>query len=271
MNEALIIATAVLLLSLVAILIHKNRRQQIRQRQRDGVELLVQLRTLLQHTQKHRGASYGALNGDQQLQQSLAGVAAAVNQAIVQVDCLPQLACQDHWLAYRDHWQRLHSNNLKLEAENNLQQHNRLISVLLYLIEDVAEQANLDELASTENDIHNLTSIWRDLPRTAELVGQARVLGSGILAEGKAGTVDKIRMRFVRGKLQEYIDAEQNGEQALLHLVSVIDQQILADSPAQQNGASALNASDYFELSSRAMEPFFASMDAGIGRLKQMT
>lgn len=239
-----------------------HQRKNKHQRQQLGIELLMQLRTLLMLTQKHRGASYGALRGDDQLKHSLSTIEQPLLKVIESIQHHPYLHQQEHWLAYQDHWQRLHLNNLQLDAENNLAQHNQLISVLLYLLEDIAEQTRLNELASDE-----LSKLWRELPRTAELVGQARVLGSGILAEGKADTVHKIRMRFVRGKLQEYANQHPAQSDQLARLLTVIDQQILSEQPCA-NDETHMSASDYFELSTRAIEPFFRQMDEGLNQLK---
>lgn len=228
-------------------------------RQCAGVQQLISLKALLVLTQRHRGASYGAINGEQTLRDALPAIEQQMENHIRELAPLSEHGPQqDHWLAFCDHWSRLQKNNLQLGAENNLAQHNQLIGVLLYLLEDVAESSRLNEVSH-----ESLQHLWRDLPRTAELIGQARVLGSGIMAAGNTDSVHKIRMRFVRAKLEEFLTQSDQSHEKLQELMNVIDLQILQES-AQPMGARA-----YFDLSSAAMEPFFRRIDKGLECLKQ--
>ncbi|WP_430461058.1 hypothetical protein ACQUQU_17790 [Thalassolituus sp. LLYu03] len=243
------------------LLFRQLRRSLITSRQRTGVQQLMLIKQLLVLTQRHRGASYGAIKGDTQLRTTVAELERAMEQQIRQLSPLADAGRQqDHWLAFADHWSRLQRNNLSTDAENNLAQHNQLIGVLLYLLEDVAESSWL-----TEAGQEPMTWLWRDLPRAAELVGQARVLGSGIMAEGTTDSVHKIRMRFVRSRLEQVMTEQARGNEKLQELMTVIDQQILQES-AQRMGAKA-----YFDLSTQAMEPFFQRIDDGLKRLQQLT
>lgn len=234
------------------------RKRSLLEKQKAGVQLLVDLKKLLMLTQRHRGSSYGAIKGDEELRKAIPSIEQPMEQCINNLQSLKESGRQqEHWLAFCDHWQRLQKNNLSLEAENNLEQHNHIISVLLYLLEDVAESTNLTELTS-----ESMEYLWRDLPRTAELVGQARVLGSGIMASGNTDSVHKIRIRFVRSKLEEFITGNNTPNPKLLELMTVIDQQILQDD-------RRMTGREYFDLSTQAIEPFFQRMDDGLKQLQQ--
>lgn len=242
-------------------LLRIRRHYQQRRRQRHGVQQLICLKNLLVLLQRHRGSSYGALHGDITLRDALPRLEQQIRTEIDLLEHLqPSAAVQEHWLAFTDHWQRLQQNNLQLEAEQNLAQHNQLIAVVLNLLEDVAETSELIRLQPAGD-----SRLWRDLPRTAELIGQARVLGSGILASGSHDSVHKIRMRFVLTRLQEFLH-QHPGHYPRLHLLAdVINDQIV------QNLAAPMPARDYFDLSSAAMEPFLQAMDEGLRRLQQQT
>ncbi len=240
------------------LLIRVLHQRYLLQRQQAGVGYLVELKKLLLLTQRHRGSSYGAINGDNELRKVIPDIERPIEDCIRNLNKLGEAGRQkDHWLAFIDHWQRLQKNNLNIDAENNLAQHNQIISVLLYLLEDVAESACLNG-----NCQPSLEYIWRDLPRAAELIGQARVLGSGIMASGSADSVHKIRMRFVRSRLEEFITDNGSADKKLLELMQVIDQQILQD-------GQRMSAREYFDLSTQAMEPFFRRIDEGLEGLKQ--
>lgn len=260
MNTSLLLSLLFPALGLVLIAVfRRTRSQRLLSHQRKGVELLVNITRLLVLTQRHRGSSYGVINGDQSLRDTVFNIEQQMTQAIAALQSLGEGGRQqEHWLAFADHWTRLQRNNLTLEAENNLEQHNHLISVLLYLLEDVAESCCLNEACGGSQEY-----IWRDLPRTAELIGQARVLGSGIMASGNKDSVHKIRMRFVRSRLEEFLTHGGENNDKLQELMSVIDLQILQENP------QTMSAKAYFELSTQAMEPFFRRIDDGLKRLGQ--
>ena len=260
MNASLLVsllfpATGLLLI----VLFRRGRSRRLLNRQRKGVGLLMDITRLLVLTQRHRGSSYGVINGDNSLRDTVFSIEQEMARAISTLQSLGENGRQqEHWLAFADHWTRLQRNNLTLEAENNLAQHNHLINVLLYLLEDVAESCCLNEACGGAQEY-----IWRDLPRTAELIGQARVLGAGIMASGNKDSVHKIRMRFVRSRLEDFLTHGGENNEKLQELMRVIDQQILQENP------QTMTAKAYFELSSQAMEPFFRRIDEGLKRLGQ--
>lgn len=242
---------------LLFVLLHQSKKIKTRRLQKEGLERLLNLKSLLMLVQRHRGMSYSVLMGDSALRNDITQVEQNISRCNEQLQSLGQHPRhRDYWLSFFDHWSRLQRNNLTLAAENNREQHNQIISVLLYLIEDVAEYARLSELCEDP-----LQHIWRDLPRTAEWIGQARVLGSGMLAAGHYERVDKIRISFIRSKLAGYIESERIQGSRLNELVTVIDQQLLQDE--QQK----LSSKAYFDLSTQAMEPLFQSMDQGLKKL----
>ncbi len=242
-------------------LLRMRQQYDIRRQQRHGVQQLMSLKNLMTLLQRHRGSSYGALKGDTELGQALPRLEQQIHTEIELLEHLqPSPAIQEHWLAFTDHWQRLHRNNLQLEAEQNLTQHNQLIAVVLNLLEDVAETSELMRLQAAGDG-----RLWRDLPRTAELIGQARVLGSGILASCSQDSVHKIRMRFVLTRLQEFLQQQPGRYPQLQTLTEVIDTQIV------QNSATPMPAKAYFDLSTQAMEPVLQTMDEELRQLQHYT
>lgn len=242
-------------------LLRMRQHYEMRRQQRHGVQQLICLKNLMTLLQRHRGSSYGALKGDIELGRALPRLEQQISTEIGLLEHLqPSPAVQEHWQAFIDHWQRLQQNNLQLEAEQNLTQHNQLIAVVLNLLEDVAETSELLRLNPAEGG-----RLWHDLPRTAELIGQARVLGSGILASGSYDSVHKIRMRFVLTRLQDFLHQHPGRYPQLQTLTEVIDAQIV------QNSATPMPAKAYFDLSTEAMEPVLRTMDEELRQLQHYT
>ena len=261
MNSLSLWITLALLPALLVLLglLRIRQRYQIHRLQRHGVQQLLCLKNLMVILQRHRGSSYGALKGNAELGHALPKLEQQISTEIALLEDLqPSAAVKEHWLAFIDHWQRLSLNNLNLDAEQNLAQHNQLIAVVLNLLEDVAETSELIRLQPAGD-----SRLWRDLPRTAELIGQARVLGSGILASGSHDSVHKIRMRFVLTRLQEFLQQHPGHYPQLQILTEVIDAHIV------QNSASPMHAKAYFDLSTQAMEPVLQTMDAELRQLEQ--
>jgi hypothetical protein len=145
-----------------------------------NIGLVKNLKVLLIFIQQHRGLTTGYLHGDRSLDN-------AVRQAKQRVDNQWRVIENDHPLIIEDqlfegistHWKRLSFRWQQKAVTNNIEQHNRLIINLLYLIENQAE-SYLPMLSFGRDS--GLDVIWKELLETIEAIGQTRAIGMGVVS-----------------------------------------------------------------------------------------
>lgn len=227
------------------------------------VQYLLHLKKLLSYFQYHRGLSYSYLNGQHSAASEIIEKQRLIAQELPSLALLarhPHLA--EHWQALLDHWRRLQVNNLTLATEENLAQHNRLINTLLYLIED------LTELNAWNNQDHRngLGSIMAIL-HTTEWLGQARALGSGMIAANRFGQTEQGQMGFIQGKLQDCLQMHSSNHDSLDKLLAL--SQHISSHFIEQPALNELNGSQYFNMASEVIDCYMAELDSIMGRLQQ--
>ena len=163
-----------------------------------NIKLVQKLKVLLINIQQHRGLTTGYLHGDLSLDN-------AVRQAKMRVDNQWRTIENDHTLITEDklfegistHWQRL-SSRWQQSVVNNIEQHNRLIVNLLYLIENQAE--SYGPMLRFGRD-SGLDVIWKELLETIEAIGQTRAIGMGVVSAGTSSAVERIQLKFLVEKV----------------------------------------------------------------------
>lgn len=242
--------TLALLVSLSAISILLLRRSihcRLANARSESLQQLINLKGLIRLTQNHRGLSYRVLNGDTSQQTELKSIERAIDAQAELLTALQTIdSVADYWQGFSDHWQRLKQHNLEVTADNNLEQHNRLISGLLSIAEDLIEHGHWCDLEFKDQQSDTLTLI--DLLISAEWIGQARALGSGILAAGNSTSVERIRMNFLKNKLLVHVsESKEVINLPLTTLIEMIDQHLLAEEP------TPLSSNEYFEVATRSI------------------
>ncbi len=227
------------------------------------IQYLLHLKKLLSYFQYHRGLSYSYLNGQQSAAQEIIEKQRLIAQELPSLALLarhPHLA--EHWQALLDHWRRLQVNNLELAMEENLAQHNRLINTLLYLIEDLTEL----KAWSSQDHRKGLGSIVAIL-HTTEWLGQARALGSGMIAANRFGQSEQGQMGFIQGKLQDCLQLHSSNHDSLDKLLAL--SQNIGRYFIDQQQTSELSGNQYFNMASEVIDSYMAELDSIMGRLQQ--
>ncbi|MCG8614458.1 MAG: nitrate- and nitrite sensing domain-containing protein [Pseudomonadales bacterium] len=279
MNELAINSTSltitvvfpVLLLILIGVLFLRKVRQQ-RKEQIEGLNLILTITRLVKLLQQHRGLSYGLLRGDRELLVRLNQVEQQIGNCIGTLMPVPRVLSElERWVGFESHWASLSRRNLEIAAENNLEQHSLMIANLLFMIEDIAEVSHL-----TDNDIKSdmkISNLWRLMLQSAEWVGQARALGTGVAATGTCTSVERIRLKFLRGKIamsMAMINSQDSGLaeavelplRGLQNLLQTMDESLIA---AQR---PSVTPEHYFDLATESIESIIKVFDELIGRLQ---
>jgi hypothetical protein len=225
------------------------RHKKVRfQRYLAGITRLKQLCLLLVTLQQHRGLCNGYLNGDKTLIRQITEIQRKVRQsreAINQPGCWA--LSSSVWQGVQDHWGRLSVGYAGLDSVDCISQHNQMISHMLYLIEDCAQAHRLQELELPGHG--SSIFLWQELLTMVEFIGQARALGTGVVAAGHCDSVNRIRLNFIHSKLsstQEYVDAERPAA-ALKSLLSTLRQEVIREKPL-------IGVAEYFDQASAVIE-----------------
>lgn len=279
MNAFVLSTLLIMLIAILGslVLLPQRHRARCRQRRIETLRLLSALRSLIGHLQQHRGASNGYLCGATRMAGEVERLRGKIAQDIGTCDQFTDvLRHQARWESFCEHWARLGTQVMKLPVANNLQQHNLLIANLLYLLEDLAETRELSDPAIMGR---TLPYVWRELLQTAEWVGQARALGTGMAAAGASTSAERIRMRFLRDRIlalsqESFARLRDHGasdtwldmpvaeaEQAVQRLLTDIEQALLASE------TPAVGATDYFQRATRTIDALLGIVDQVLQRL----
>lgn len=243
-----------------------RKRFAVKKKHIQGIKLLNDLRQILAFTQRHRGLTTANLKGDQSQLDQILDVENFVNSTCKKIESSSQwLKYNDLWLDISTQWQRLVAQYKQKTVENNLEEHNKLIQIILYLIEDTADEYGLLNIESRYS--FSLEFFWKDLLETTEYMGQARALGMGIAASGKCDSLERIRLNYLIGKVSEQ---EQRllqrlnlnrKEQANIHSLLECMKHTL---PLSLNN---LSTDDFFRLATSAIDTVYAKYDEALNQL----
>ncbi|WP_133469095.1 hypothetical protein [Paraglaciecola marina] len=177
----------------------KNKREL--QQNRHILTKVKRLKLLISLLQKHRGKNAANIKGDQQAKQVITGIQTQLKPLIEELNSEPFITNQERWLGFSDHWPRLENSAANLTLEKSFIQHTHLIANLLYLFEDLAEHEHFNK--SSFESLPNISLLWRELPFTAEYIGQSRAMGVAIAATGASTQVDKVKLGYLEKKITE--------------------------------------------------------------------
>lgn len=241
-----------LVLSVVAFLTltYFSRRRAYVARQSQGLTLLKEFRVLVTLTQQHRGLTNGFLNGDKLLMQQIRPIQAQVSRAITGLEAEQWIAKNAEWQDIKHRWDQICLDHEAMKPELSLKRHTALIRCILFLVDDCAEHFRLYEIEYGEQG--SIRYLWQGILVTAEHIGQARAIGTGVAAAQECSSVDRIRLNYLNQAISQ-IDFLENSE-TLDELKTTIERKILVDS-------ERISPSDYFGLATSAIETLLINFD----------
>ncbi|MDU0355895.1 hypothetical protein RS130_20170 [Paraglaciecola aquimarina] len=200
MDTAFSLLAAFVLAAAMTIYITHSKKNKWRHQQ-TVIEHLLQLKTVIAFTQKHRGMCAAYIQGDGKALSTLTSINSTLEPIIDKLDGDPFMAQQGRWMGYLDHWRRLSKQCTQLDLATSFTQHTNLITNLLYLFEDIAEQRSFDK--KSFKGTFASAALWQDLPFTAEFIGQSRAVGVAIVARGVCTQVDKVKLGYLDTKIAQ--------------------------------------------------------------------
>ncbi|MEW5789077.1 MAG: HAMP domain-containing protein, partial [Pseudomonadota bacterium] len=176
-------------------------------REREGVQLILPLRDLLQAAQGHRGTAQLVLGGNPEARAKLADFQARAQAALAKGDQVDQAAgahleTTATWKAVKTAWEDTRNNALLGSQGDSFARHGVFIDAVLAAITAVADASYLTldpELVS----YYLMDSLTVRLPRLAETAGKLRGLGSGILTRGAVTQEELVTVNLLLSHIQE--------------------------------------------------------------------
>ena len=263
--EWLAVLIIVPLIAGIVLFRHSKLKRERNAEQQQGISWLNSMRVLLANMQKHRGLTSRYLAGDVATNKDIAAIQSVISSEFTRIGKVgPWIHSNERWIGIADHWARLCTSFKNQTTESNLNQHNKLISNLLYLIEDTAETHHLRELSAHPEKV---AYCWKELLIAAESIGQARALGSAIAATHNCDGVSRIRMTYLRNRIHEtssavwtHLDVPSQTKSNVEKLLDTIDNRIMVDKPDMEPGT-------YFALATESLEGLLRQFDIEIGGL----
>ncbi len=262
-NPYLLVVGLLLVLGMALYLAMRRQEQQQLQRVKDGLACLLYLKTILMLIQQHRGTTTGYLSGDSSLKGNIEHIEQQLGDHVRYSREFSALNDDERWIGIKDHWSRLSGNYSHLGKQDNLQQHNTLVSHLLYLIEDIADYYRLIDI---QEDVKT-AALWREALRAAEYIGQARAIGTGVAAAGVCDSVSRIRLLYLYDKIISSLSecgasiAGGHAEKKAIYDFT-IELKKLTD-----EAAPAISSQAYYQMATTALNGIYQQFDQQVNHL----
>lgn len=258
-------------IALLFIALFFRLQKQSEQRLSNQIEQLLLLRQLLETFQRHRGLSTGVMNGDASLKTELVDTQHTlldIEQRIL--TALPRQSAR--WQALLSQWHQIRQSveqTAQLTREQNLLNHHRLIRNTIFLFEDIAADMDLSHLSHADQQAFRV--LWHEVPQTAEWLGQARALGTGIAASQSSSPEQRMRLRFLHQKIAQQsavafsaqtLHADARLQQSVSEFLTCLEQELLDKEIPQ------IDARQYFEQATVTINAMLAVLDRALHSLQ---
>ena len=265
--------------TVLVVYLHLQTNKKRLEKQKFGLEKVTKLKALIVHTQQHRGMSSAYLNGDQSAKPKLIAMENAIRGIINILDDTDIEKLNSRWVSFTDHWSRLIVSTHKSPLYS-FKQHTVIIANLLYLLEDEAERSHLDSVYVPA--LPTIGLVWRELLSTAENVGQARAIGTGVATAKLCNNVDKIRLSFLVEQIEQTSQIILNQIQCLPDHSSEHNQLVNAAVEKTSNLIDVIKNelvyadeiqvvhTDYFNLASDTIKALNAIFDHQVVQVEQV-
>lgn len=259
MTQQIIVFVAIffLLVILSTILWFFIQRKQAKLSQQVGLSILQMLQNMLAHVQRHRGLSYGASKGVIALTPEIADLKHRISSDIELLEkSRSLLITSERWIRITEQWAKISAQQSEPNSGNILAQHNTLAKMILLIISDTVSIYKLTQLRSADSG-NSISYLWQELLTTAELLGQARALGTGIAAAGYSESIDRARLtslvKEIEGNsdlLWVHISNHQILQDHINKFLLCIEEHINIHKPS-------VSPEDFFRLGSHAIDGLY--------------
>jgi len=276
------IAAVVMFLSLIIVfnMVEKNDAIAKLESEIAGMSLIQEARSLIEHVPKHRGLSQALLSGDRSVSPLLSEEKRQISESFARLDGLigqhkEILGPQDSVALIKREWEQLAEKNSSLSSVQSFSQHSKVIEDVQSWMMSLSIQSRLSSDESVDLNLL-VPLISRQLPLLTDTIGQARGLGTGVLASGEITSQKQARFinlnAQISAALKEMDRTLENLYRNMPELESYLDSHSQA---ASQSGSKFLSSvgelsegkvdfvssSDYFAAGTNAIQKSFKLFD----------
>lgn len=218
MNLSLLFPACALLCGGYLLVSARNAQVHAAQHRLQGLQAVMHLRRLLEALPQHRGMANALLQGDESFRRKLMELQTQINRNMDKMGTLlsagDALGVAERSQSILQGWSTITQQLNRFAAPESFGRHTALITELLYLINDVADDAGL--LTETDSNAQLIDAAINTLPLVSETLGQARGMGTGVAASGKCDTDMRVKLRYLLANTQRVADEVGHAVQGAL-------------------------------------------------------
>ena len=185
----------------ILLIINTNTRLRSKRNKTKNLAQIVQsLRTLLEYLAMHRGMTNAYLKGDQSFESKILSLQKDIENSFkILTQSKTHNASLDKNKDYQEMyimWKDLQSKAFSRVPAENFKQH---ISLIEKVIENIAEEGLFIEVALSDNPNTKViaNTLVTELPHYVEILGQARGIGTGAVAQGGCSIDIKMNLKYL--------------------------------------------------------------------------
>lgn len=275
----IIIVIGLLGIVLGSILRVAKHKRSLQLQQQRGLHGVVSLQSLIASLQSHRGLTMAYDQGDNTVYDELKQQEQRISELCHSLNNVLQNQCS--WKGFRGRWQGLaathHTGQHRTDlAQQHFNAHTAMIEYLLNVLEDFAEQHQLQASALSKNP--RVGFVWRELLWNIESIGRCRAVGVKVLTQGHCNSVERTQLVYLWQKIKQLSHQTgqqlasddtnlkyllQKADQATQPLLTVVEQQLLS------KHTKTITGQEYFQLASQSMAAFGGIFDYQVSQIQR--
>lgn len=181
-----------------------------------GLASTLNLEHLMQNIQQHRGLSALFLGGNDDIATDMKEKQAQIDKALANVEqSIGENLEAETWKKIKTDWTELADTVEQLSSAESFQHHTALVEEILFFISSISDSSNLS-LDSDVSRHHLAKMVTDDLIFTTEYMGQARAIGSNVLAAQAMTSDQHFDLIYLSKVMNEHLSQVQNSMEIVL-------------------------------------------------------
>lgn len=209
MKMTIIYLLMIFIVAAVINLFHLMSQAHKQKEIRSALQIIKTLRQLIENIPKHRGMANALLQGDESFRSKLDPLKKEISTTFLHLkNHCTNLASANISNTVDDSivkWNYIADKFYSLSPAKSFELHSDLIENVLFLMEDIARDFDLD---NKNNSYINL--LTQKLPLLTETLGQARGIGTGVAAKQTCDVATRVKLKFLHSRIKEIILNQSN-------------------------------------------------------------
>lgn len=207
-----------------------NEDVSISNRQRNGLEYSVAVRTLIQQIQQHRGLAAIYLGGKVETKENVSKKQLDIKKAIENLDNLDNmygrnLNTTESWNSLKSEWISLEKEVFNLSSSESFSKHTSLIGKIINFNLDLTDASNLI-LTNRLDKYYLVDMVINKLPLSAEYMGQSRAVGAGVAARKQMTEDERFKLLYLTQSIESTINEAERGANVIYNVDPGIKSQL---------------------------------------------